>query len=91
MFEIVDLSQEIFHGMPFIRTARSKVSACLARAVGRHYRQRRNYPAVNLLELGDHTGAHVDAQPHGPGASRWSIGTMPLTMFYTEGICLDVC
>lgn len=48
-------------------------------------------PAVNRLELGEHTGTHVDAISHMARAYRaQSIDTMPLTAFFTEGICLDL-
>jgi kynurenine formamidase len=48
-------------------------------------------PAVNRLEMGEHTGTHVDAFNHMARRHRGqSIDTMPLTMFYTEGICLDL-
>jgi len=48
-------------------------------------------PAVNRLVLGEHTGTHVDALSHMARPYRGqSIETMPLTMFYTEGICLDL-
>jgi kynurenine formamidase len=48
-------------------------------------------PAVNRIEMGEHTGTHVDAFNHMGRAFRGqSIETMPLTMFYTEGICLDL-
>jgi len=48
-------------------------------------------PAVNRLELGEHTGTHVDAISHMAREHRGqSIDTMSLTMFYTEGICLDL-
>ena len=48
-------------------------------------------PAVNKLELGEHTGTHVDAINHMARQYRGqSIDTMPLNMFYTEGICLDL-
>ena len=47
--------------------------------------------AVNLLVVGEHTGTHVDAINHMAREYRdQSIDTMPLTMFYTEGICLDL-
>jgi kynurenine formamidase len=46
---------------------------------------------VNLLELGEHTGTHVDAINHIAHQYRGqSIDTMPLAMFYTEGIFLDL-
>jgi len=42
------------------------------------------------MEMGEHTGTHVDAISHmGKEYSAQSIDTMPLSMFYTEGICLD--
>lgn len=48
-------------------------------------------PAVNLLEMGEHTGTHVDSLSHMAGEFRGqTIETMPLSMFYTEGICLDL-
>jgi kynurenine formamidase len=48
-------------------------------------------PAVNRLEMGEHTGTHVDAFNHMAREFRsQSIDTMPLSMFYTEGICLDL-
>ncbi len=47
-------------------------------------------PAVNRLELGEHTGTHVDAFNHmGRPFRGQSIEAMPLAMFYTAGICLD--
>jgi kynurenine formamidase len=46
---------------------------------------------VNRLEMSDHTGTHVDAMNHMGRAYRGqSIETMPLSNFYTEGICLDL-
>src|SRR3712207_9546171 len=48
-------------------------------------------PAVNRLEFGEHTGTHVDAISHmGREHRAQSIDAMPLTNFYTEGICLDL-
>ena len=48
-------------------------------------------PAVNRLVLGEHTGTHVDSISHMARQYRGqSIDTMPLTMFYTEGLCLDL-
>lgn len=47
-------------------------------------------PAVYKLELGEHTGTLVDAINHMAAKHEGkSIDTMPLSMFYTEGICLD--
>ena len=93
MVEIIDLSQEIFTGMPvFPGLPEVKVT------VYQSHEQLEGVtdsgvvsPAVNRLELGEHTGTHVDAINHMARQYRGqSIDTMPLTMFYTEGICLDL-
>ncbi|HJY86709.1 MAG TPA: cyclase family protein [Candidatus Acidoferrales bacterium] len=93
MFEIIDLSQEIFPGMPVfpglpevkitIHQSHEELDGITDNDVVS--------PAVNRLELGEHTGTHVDAINHMARQYRGqSIDTMPLTMFYTEGICLDL-
>src|SRR5262252_340685 len=93
MFEIIDLSQEIFPGMPVfpglpevkitIHQSHEELDGITDSNVVS--------PAVNRLELGEHTGTHVDAINHMARQYRGqSIDTMPLTMFYTEGICLDL-
>jgi kynurenine formamidase len=93
MVEIIDLSQEIFSGMPvFSGLPQVKISV---------YATHEEWdgitgsdvisPAVNRLEMGEHTGTHVDALNHMARQYRGqSIDTMPLSMFYTEGICLDL-
>lgn len=46
---------------------------------------------MNLMSFSEHTGTHVDALNHMARPYRdQSIDTMPLSMFYTEGICLDL-
>jgi kynurenine formamidase len=93
MPEIIDLSQEIFTGMP-VFPGLPEVSI----TVHQSFEQLDGVtdsdvvsPAVNRLELGEHTGTHVDALNHMARQYRGqSIDTMPLTMFYTEGICLDL-
>lgn len=93
MFEIIDLSQEIFSGMPvFPGLPEVKIT------IHQSHEQLEGItdsdvvsPAVNRLELGEHTGTHVDAISHMAREFREeSIDTMPLSMFYTEGICLDL-
>ena len=93
MHEIIDLSQEIFTGMPvFPGLPEVKVT------IHQSHEQLDGItdgdvvsPAVNRLELGEHTGTHVDALNHMAREYReHSIDRMPLTMFYTEGICLDL-
>jgi kynurenine formamidase len=93
MIEIIDLSQEIFSGMPVFPTLPEvKIS------VYQSHEELEGIvdsevvsPVVNHLELGEHTGTHVDALSHmGREYRKRSIDTMPLTTFYTEGICLDL-
>ncbi len=93
MLEIIDLSQEIYTGMPVfpglpdvnitMHVSHEEWDGITDSDVVS--------PAVNRLELGEHTGTHVDAINHMARQYRGqSIETMPLTMFYTEGICLDL-
>jgi kynurenine formamidase len=93
MLEIIDLSQEIYSGMPVfpglpevhitIHVSHEQWDGITDSDVVS--------PAVNRLELGEHTGTHVDALNHMGRLFRGqSIDTMPLAMFYTEGICLDL-
>lgn len=93
MVEIIDLSQEIFTGMPVfpglpevritVHQSHEQLDGVADGGVVS--------PAVNRLELGEHTGTHVDAISHMAREHRArSIETMPLTTFYTEGICLDL-
>jgi kynurenine formamidase len=93
MLEIIDLSQEIFPGMPVfpgLPEVEITVHASHEQWDGITNSDVVS-PAVNRLELGEHTGTHVDAINHMARQYReQSIDTMPLTMFYTEGICLDL-
>ena len=93
MLEIIDLSQEIFPGM-LVFPGLPEVNITM------HVSHEEwdgitdsdvVTPAVNRLDMGEHTGTHVDAINHMARQYRGqSIDTMPLTMFYTEGICLDL-
>lgn len=93
MFEIIDLSQEIFTGMPVfpgLPDVRITMHVSHEEWDGVSGSEIVS-PAVNRLELGEHTGTHVDALNHMARQYRGqSIEAMPLTMFYTEGICLDL-
>jgi kynurenine formamidase len=93
MVEIIDLSQEIFAGMPvFPGLPEVKIAMHVSHEEWDGITDSDIVsPAVNRLELGEHTGTHVDALNHmGREYRSQSIDTMPLTMFYTEGICLDL-
>jgi kynurenine formamidase len=93
MFEIIDLSQEIYTGMPvYPGLPEVKISMHVSHEqwdgiIG----SKVVTPAVNRLELGEHTGTHVDALNHmGRQYRENAIDTMSLSTFYTEGICLDL-
>jgi kynurenine formamidase len=93
MFEIIDLSQEIFTGMPvFPGLPEVNITMHVSHEQWDGITDSDIVsPAVNRLEMGEHTGTHVDALNHMARQYRGqSIDTMPLTMFYTEGICLDL-
>jgi kynurenine formamidase len=93
MFEMIDLSQEIFSGMPVfpgLPEVEIRVHVSHEEWDGIEGSETVS-PAVNRLTLGEHTGTHVDALNHMARPYRdQSIDTMPLRMFYTEGICLDL-
>ena len=91
--EIIDLSQEIFTGMPvFPGLPEVEITMHIPHEEWEEITGRDTIsPAVNRLIMGEHTGTHVDAINHMAHQYReQSIDTMPLRMFYTEGICLDL-
>ncbi len=92
MTEIIDLSQEIYEGMPVFKDlpqVKMTIHNSHEEWNGIENPEIRT-PAVHKLELGEHTGTHVDAINHMEIQHKGkSIDKMPLTMFYTEGICLD--
>ncbi len=93
MLEIIDLSQEIFTGMPvFPGLPQVEITMHVSHEEWDGISDSDVVsPAVNRLEFGEHTGTHVDAINHMARQFRGqSIDTMPLKMFYTEGICLDL-
>lgn len=92
MTEIIDLSQEIYEGMPVYKNLpQVKMSIHNSHEEWNGIKNpKTKTPAVHKLELGEHTGTHVDAINHMAIQHKGkSIDTMPLSMFYTEGICLD--
>lgn len=93
MSEIIDLSQEIYPGMPVYKS--------LPEVKMTMHASHEEWdgitdtdiitPSVYTLEMSEHTGTHVDALNHmGREYKGHSIDTMPLSMFYTEGVCLNL-
>ncbi|MEO1033031.1 MAG: cyclase family protein [Bacteroidota bacterium] len=93
MAEIIDLSQYIYEGMPVFKDlpqVKMSIHNTHEEWDG-DLEATTKTPAVYKLELGEHTGTHVDALNHMARAYKeQSIDKMPLSMFYTEGICLDL-
>ncbi len=92
MKEIIDLSQEIYAGMPVYKDLpQVKMEIHNSHEEWNGIKNpTKKTPAVHKLELGEHTGTHVDAINHmAIQYEGQSIDTMPLSTFYTEGICLD--
>lgn len=92
MIEIVDLSQEIYEGMPVYKDLpQVKMTIHNSHEEWNGIKDPKiKTPAVHKLELGEHTGTHVDAINHMEIQHVGkSIDKMPLSNFYTEGICLD--
>ena len=91
--QIIDLSQDIYDGMAVHHT-QPQVSVSV-HATHEEWnnepRDKWNTPAVNKLELSEHTGTHVDSISHmGKKFSNVTIDRMPLSMFITRGLCLDL-
>ncbi|MGB5927226.1 MAG: cyclase family protein, partial [Cyclobacteriaceae bacterium] len=92
MTKIIDLSQDIYEGMPVFRDlpqVKMTIHNSHEEWMGMENPETKT-PAVHKLELGEHTGTHVDAINHMQIQHKGkSIDKMPLSMFYTEGVCLD--
>ncbi|MDY8138545.1 cyclase family protein [Aquimarina sp. 2201CG5-10] len=92
MSEIIDLSQEIYEGMPVYKSLpQVKMSIHNTHEEWDGVENPiTSTPSVYKIEMGEHTGTHVDAINHmAKEYKEQSIDIMPLSMFYTEGICLD--
>jgi len=89
---LIDLSREIYHKMarlpnhPMVSISDFTTHDEKREADGYKFSS-----AVTLLNMGDHSGTHVDAPRHfddRPGAK--GIDEMPLENFFTEAVCLDL-
>jgi len=92
MMEIIDLSQEIYKGMPVYKgLPQVKMTIHNSHEEWEGIQNPTTItPSVYKLELGEHTGTHVDAlNQMGKEYKGQSIDRMSLSMFYTRGICLD--
>jgi len=90
--KIIDLSQEIYQGMPVypghVKTViwEHHTHKETLKSIGTGF----SYTTRGLL-LCDHGPTHVDAINHiDPSEDAKSIDQLPLELFYTEGICLGL-
>lgn len=93
MPEIIDLSQEIYEGMPMHHSmAPVKISVLATHEQwAKEINPQTHTPSALKLEMSEHTGTHVDGLNHmGKDFAGQTIDGMPLSMFYTKGICLDL-
>lgn len=91
--EIIDLSQEIYTAMPVHHTQPDvRISIHATHEEWWRIPPGKNpTPSVQKIEMSEHTGTHVDAQSHmGKSYAHQSIDQMPLSTFYTRGVCLDL-
>ena len=91
--QIIDLSQEIYEGMPIHHTQpQVKISVYATHEEWNGEPPTKwKTPSVNFLQFSEHTGTHVDAISHmGKEFSNITIDRMPLSTFITRGICLDL-
>src|ERR1700761_9621487 len=92
MMQLIDLSREIHHKMPRLPNHPMVIIAPFT--THEENRVADGYAfssAVTSLNMGDHSGTHVDAPVHfddSPGAR--TIDEMPLENFFTEAVCLDL-
>lgn len=89
---LIDLSREIHHKMARLPNHPMVIIAPFTTHDEKRVAEGYTFSsAVTSLNMGDHTGTHVDAPVHfddDPGAT--SIDEMPLERFFTEAVCLDL-
>ncbi|MEM7335695.1 MAG: cyclase family protein [Chloroflexota bacterium] len=90
--KLIDLSQEIFPGMPVFsghpEVEMEPADTHEARAGVQN--PTTLSPTVHKMTFGEHTGTHVDAYNHFlPELRDKGIDTMPLERFFTSAFCID--
>ena len=89
--EIIDLSQEIYDRMPvYKKLPEVKIEVHATHEEWQNLPSNNKTPSVLKLQMGEHTGTHVDALSHmGIPYKTHSIDKMPLNTFLTSAFCLD--
>ena len=90
--KLIDLSREIYHKMPRLPNHPMVIISSFTDHEEKRVADGYTFSsAVFSLNMGDHSGTHVDAPLHfdeKPGAK--SIDQIPLENFFTEAVCLDL-
>lgn len=90
--ELIDLSRDIYHKMPRLPNHPMVIIAPFSTHEEKRVADGYTFSsAVTSLNMGDHSGTHVDAPMHfdeRPGAA--SIDETPLDNYFTEAVCLDL-
>jgi kynurenine formamidase len=90
--KLVDLSRELSHKMPRLPNHPMVIIAPFTTHAEKRVADGYTFStAVTSLNMGDHSGTHVDAPFHfdeRPGAK--TIDQLPLDDFFTEAVCLDL-
>lgn len=90
--QLIDLSREIHHKMPRLPNHPMVIIVPFSTHAEKRVADGYSFSsAVTSLNMGDHSGTHVDAPLHfddRPGAA--SIDDLPLENFFTEAVCLDL-
>jgi kynurenine formamidase len=90
--ELIDLSRDIHHKMQ--RLPNHPMVIISAFTTHEEKREADGYAfssAVTSLNMGDHSGTHVDAPVHfDDRPDAMTIDQMPLEHFFTEAVCLDL-
>jgi kynurenine formamidase len=90
--KLIDLSREIYHKMPRLPNHPMIIISAFTTHEEKRIADGYSFSsAVTSLNMGDHSGTHVDAPVHfdeNPGAK--SIDEIPLENFFTEAVCLDL-
>lgn len=90
--ELIDLSRDITHKMPRLPNHPMVIIAPFTTHEEKRVADGYEFSsAVTSLNMGDHSGTHVDAPVHfDAAAGAKSIDEIPLENYFTEAVCLDL-
>lgn len=92
MVKLVDLSQEIYEGMPVYPSHQRTAIFVVKTHEEMKIAHKTKYTTASYgILISDHGPTHVDSHNHvNPSPDAESIDELPLELFYTSAVCLDV-